>query len=82
MKLNFESGSDADLGPGRIAVCASTAQQHGLTTGSRINARTGHNPGLTPYTVVGVCQDNPTAHDALGPRTQVQPQEPRATCSP
>ncbi|MGA5821952.1 ABC transporter permease [Kitasatospora sp. NPDC094028] len=72
MTLDFLSGSAKDLGPGRIAVSATTAGESGLTTGSRVNARIGREQGLTEYTVVGVYQDNPTAHDVLGTRAEVQ----------
>ncbi|MGW6573267.1 ABC transporter permease [Streptomyces sp. NPDC054945] len=73
MKLDFVSGSLKDLGPGRIALSRTLAHENGVRAGDRIGARIG-GPGqdLTPYTVVGVYEDNPTALDALGARTEVQ----------
>ncbi len=74
MKLDFVSGSLTDLGPGRIALSRTLARETGVSTGGHVNARTG-GPGqdhLTPYTVVGVYEDNPTARDALGLRAEVQ----------
>ncbi|CAM5249838.1 ABC transporter permease [Streptomyces avidinii] len=73
MKLDFVSGSLKDLGPGRIAVSRTLARENGVSTGGSVNARIG-GPGqdLTPYTVVGVYEDNPTAQDALGLRGEVQ----------
>lgn len=73
MKLDFVSGSLKDLGPGRIALSRTLARENGVRAGDRIDARIG-GPGtdLTPYTVVGVYEDNPTAQDALGARTEVQ----------
>ncbi|MFF4449339.1 ABC transporter permease [Streptomyces sp. NPDC001502] len=73
MKLDFVNGSLKDLGPGRIALSSTLARANGVRTGDRIDARIG-GPGqdLTPYTVVGVYEDNPTAQDALGARTEVQ----------
>ncbi|WP_405440016.1 FtsX-like permease family protein [Streptomyces avidinii] len=73
MRLDFVSGSLKDLGPGRIAVSRTLARENGVSTGGRVAARIG-GPGqdLTPYTVVGVYEDNPTAQDALGLRTEVQ----------
>ncbi|MFI8342714.1 ABC transporter permease [Streptomyces sp. NPDC085639] len=72
MKLDFVSGSLKDLGPGRIALSRTLARESGVSTGGYVNARTG-GPGqdLTPYTVVGVYEDNPTARDALGLRAEV-----------
>ncbi|MFD9261432.1 ABC transporter permease [Streptomyces sp. NPDC059538] len=72
MKLDFVSGSLKDLGPGRIALSRTLARESGVSTGGHVNARTG-GPGqdLTPYTVVGVYEDNPTARDALGVRAEV-----------
>ncbi|KOU34719.1 ABC transporter permease [Streptomyces sp. WM6368] len=72
MKLDFVSGSLKDLGPGRIALSRTLARESGVSTGGHVNARTG-GPGqdLTPYTVVGVYEDNPTARDALGLRAEV-----------
>ncbi|MET9959830.1 FtsX-like permease family protein [Streptomyces sp. NPDC006326] len=72
MKLDFTSGSAEELGPGRIAVAATVARANGLTTGSEVKARIGRNQDSTTYTVVGVYKDNPTAHDVLGARTEVQ----------
>ncbi|WP_432143464.1 ABC transporter permease [Streptomyces sp. bgisy084] len=72
MKLHFLSGSDTRLGPGRIAVSSSLARQHRLTTGSRIKISIGKNQTPKLHTVVGIYQDNPTARDALGSRTEVQ----------
>ncbi|WP_030761669.1 MULTISPECIES: ABC transporter permease [unclassified Streptomyces] len=73
MKLDFVSGSLKDLGPGRIALSRTLAHANGVEAGDRIGARIG-GPGqdLTPYTVVGVYEDNPTALDALGARAEVQ----------
>ncbi|MGW6980372.1 ABC transporter permease [Streptomyces sp. NPDC054932] len=73
MKLAFVSGSPKDLGPGRIALSDTLARENGVRTGDRVAARVG-GPGqdLTPYTVVGVYEDNPTAQDALGLRSEVQ----------
>ncbi|MFG3054017.1 ABC transporter permease [Kitasatospora sp. NPDC048239] len=72
MRLDFVSGSAKDLGPGRIAVSATTARESGLSTGSRVFARIGRSQGPTGYTVVGVYRDNPTARDALAARSEVQ----------
>ncbi|MGA6158772.1 ABC transporter permease [Stenotrophomonas sp. NPDC087984] len=74
MKLHFLSGSAKDLGPGRVAVSQSFAHDHGVTTGEWIKASIGPGTGDRdrPYTVVGVYQDNPTAQDVLGYRTEVQ----------
>ncbi|ARF53813.1 ABC transporter permease [Streptomyces gilvosporeus] len=72
MQLAFVSGSVKDLGPGRIAVSSSLARENGLSTGSRVNTRIGRQQDFTKYTVVGVYQDNPVAHDALGARSEVQ----------
>jgi len=72
MKLDLLSGSAKDLGPGRIAVSRTIAQENGLQTGSQVDARIGRNQDLTKYTVVGVYQDNPTAQDVLGSRSEVQ----------
>ncbi|GAA4920968.1 ABC transporter permease [Streptomyces coeruleoprunus] len=74
MKLHFLSGSAESLGPGRIAVSHSFAREHHVTTGERIEARIGPGTGDRdrPYTVVGVYEDNPTAQDVLGYRTEVQ----------
>ncbi|MFC5801161.1 ABC transporter permease [Streptomyces formicae] len=72
MKLDFVSGSLRDLGPGRIAVSSTIAREHGASAGGRLNARMGRNQEFKQYTVVGVYKDNPTAHDALGARSEVQ----------
>ncbi|MFF4182011.1 ABC transporter permease [Streptomyces sp. NPDC001691] len=72
MKLDFVSGSAQDLGPGRIALSSSVAREQGIDTGAVVDARIGPGQGFTPYTVVGVYRDNPTAQDALGDRTEVQ----------
>ncbi|MEU9118476.1 FtsX-like permease family protein [Streptomyces sp. NPDC048506] len=72
MKLDFVSGSLADLGPGRIAVSSTLAREHGVRAGARLNARMGYGQGFTRYTVVGVYKDNPIARDALGARGEVQ----------
>ncbi|MFJ9467761.1 ABC transporter permease [Streptomyces caniferus] len=71
MKLDFVSGSAKDLGPGRIAVSSTLARTNGVTTGGHLNAGLGRNQEFRKYTVVGVYQDNPVAHDALGARTEV-----------
>ncbi|MFB6562501.1 ABC transporter permease [Streptomyces sp. NPDC056400] len=73
MELDFVSGSLKDLGPGRIALSRTLARENGVRAGDRIDARIG-GPGQdrAPYTVVGVYEDNPTARDALGARTEVQ----------
>ncbi|MGG7572367.1 ABC transporter permease [Streptomyces sirii] len=72
MKLDFVSGSVKDLGPGRIALSGTTAREHGVRTGGKLNARMGQSQDLKQYTVVGVYKDNPVAHDALGARGEVQ----------
>ncbi|MEK2473614.1 ABC transporter permease [Streptomyces noursei] len=72
MKLDFVSGSLADLRPGRIAVSSTLAREHGLRAGDRLNAGMGRSQGFKQYTVVGVYKDNPVAHDALGARAEVQ----------
>ncbi|MFD7590297.1 ABC transporter permease [Kitasatospora sp. NPDC059811] len=72
LKLDFVSGSAQDLGPGRIAVSSSVARETGVSTGGQVNARLGRSEEFTRYTVVGVYQDNPTAHDAVGARADVQ----------
>ncbi|MFF0628128.1 ABC transporter permease [Streptomyces sp. NPDC004296] len=72
MRLHFLNGSAKDLGPGRIAVSGTLAQEHGLSTGGRLTARMGLGQAFQQYTVVGVYQDNPVARDALGARAEVQ----------
>ncbi|PNE37059.1 ABC transporter permease [Streptomyces noursei] len=72
LRLHFLSGSATDLGPGRIALSEAVAREHGLHTGDRIQGHIGRSQHPTQYTVVGVYQDNPVAHDALGARTEVQ----------
>lgn len=72
VKLDFVSGSVQDLGPGRIAVSSSVARETGVSTGGQVNVRMGRSKEFTRYTVVGVYQDNPTAHDAVGARGEVQ----------
>ncbi|GHF54907.1 ABC transporter [Streptomyces mashuensis] len=72
MKLDFVSGSVKGLGPGRIAVSESVAREHGLRAGGRLPARMGRSQEFRPYTVVGVYQDNPVAHDVLGAPADVQ----------
>ncbi|MFB7665836.1 ABC transporter permease [Kitasatospora sp. NPDC056138] len=72
MKLDLVSGSLKDLGPGRIAVSSTTAREQGVSTGSRLDAGLGRSQDVRQYTVVGVYQDNPVAHDALGARIEVQ----------
>ncbi|MBP0448748.1 FtsX-like permease family protein [Kitasatospora sp. RG8] len=72
MTLDFVSGSAKDLGPGRIALSSTVARENGVTTGGRVNARLGWDQDFAGYTVVGVYRDNPTAHDALGARGDVQ----------
>ncbi|GHE13615.1 ABC transporter permease [Streptomyces alanosinicus] len=71
MRLDFVSGSAERLGPGRIAVSATTARETRTATGSRLTATIGREQQPKTYTVVGVYQDNPIAHDALGARTEV-----------
>ncbi|MEU4730052.1 FtsX-like permease family protein [Streptomyces sp. NPDC023588] len=71
MKLDFVSGSAEGLGPGRIALSRTMAREHGLTTGSRLDARIGRSHEPEQYTVVGVYKDNPVARDVLGARTDV-----------
>ncbi|MFD4537160.1 ABC transporter permease [Kitasatospora sp. NPDC058397] len=72
LKLDFVSGSAQDLGPGRIALSSSVARETGVSTGGQVNARLGRSEEFTRYTVVGIYQDNPTAHDAVGARADVQ----------
>ncbi|MFH9351779.1 ABC transporter permease [Kitasatospora sp. NPDC017646] len=72
MKLDLVSGSLKDLGPGRIAVSRSVAQETGVGAGGQVNVRMGRGEGLGRYTVVGVYRDNPTARDVLGAREEVQ----------
>ncbi|MGW4892529.1 ABC transporter permease [Kitasatospora sp. NPDC004240] len=74
MKLRFTSGSATDIGPGRIAVSSSFAQEHRLAVGGRLDASIGPGQGERdhPYTVVGIYQDNPTAQDVLAHRADVQ----------
>ncbi|MGW2089397.1 ABC transporter permease [Streptomyces sp. NPDC001880] len=74
LKLHFLSGSAKHLGPGKVAVSHSFARDHHVTTGEQIKASIGPGTGDRdePYTVVGVYQDNPTAQDILGYRTDVQ----------
>ncbi|MCH0540874.1 FtsX-like permease family protein [Streptomyces sp. MUM 203J] len=71
MKLTFVSGSAENLAPGRIAVSSTLAREHGVTTGGLLNIRLGREGRFTAYEVVGVYQDNPTARDALGSRSDV-----------
>ncbi|WP_343244805.1 FtsX-like permease family protein [Streptomyces sp. SID14478] len=72
MKLDFVSGSLNDLGPGRIALSRTLAEQQGVSAGGKVVASMGRNQDTQPYTVVGVYKDNPTAKDALGARSEVQ----------
>ncbi|PSJ30135.1 ABC transporter permease [Streptosporangium nondiastaticum] len=74
MKLRFTSGSAKDIGPGRIAVSSSFARENRVSTGGQIKASIGPGRGdrAQPYTVVGIYQDNPTAHDVLAHRGDVQ----------
>ncbi|MFJ9339127.1 ABC transporter permease [Streptomyces sp. NPDC101733] len=72
LKLDFVSGSAGELAPGRIAVSATTAREHGLATGGRTEARMGLGQEPREYTVVGVYRDNPLAGDVLGARAEVQ----------
>ncbi|MFF1790951.1 ABC transporter permease [Kitasatospora sp. NPDC058243] len=72
LKLDFVSGSAQDLGPSRIALSSSVARETGVSTGGQVNARLGRSEEFTRYTVVGIYQDNPTAHDAVGARADVQ----------
>ncbi|MGW8784153.1 ABC transporter permease [Streptomyces sp. NPDC055796] len=72
MKLDFVSGSLKDLGPGRIALSATAAREQGVSAGSQVKARIGRNQEFTQYTVVGVYEDNPTAGEVLGSRSDVQ----------
>ncbi|MFB7013880.1 MULTISPECIES: ABC transporter permease [unclassified Streptomyces] len=74
MKLHFLSGSAKDLGPSKLAVSHSFARDHHVTTGEQIKANIGPGTGDRdePHTVVGVYEDNPTAHDVLGYRADVQ----------
>lgn len=71
MKLDFLSGSAENLAPGRIAVSSSLAREHGVTTGGLLNVRLGRAGKFAAYKVVGVYQDSPVAHDALGSRAEV-----------
>ncbi|WP_316526377.1 ABC transporter permease [Kitasatospora brasiliensis] len=72
LKLDFVSGSLKDLGPGRIALADSIAEENGVSAGSRVDVRMGRGEESTPYTVVGVYRDNPTAGSVLGDRAEVQ----------
>ncbi|MFF3642654.1 ABC transporter permease [Streptomyces sp. NPDC002564] len=72
LDLDFTSGSLKDLGPGRIALSATAAREQGVRAGGTVTARMGTGRGFERYTVVGVYRDNPTAHDALGARAEVQ----------
>ncbi|MDH6708540.1 putative ABC transport system permease protein [Kitasatospora sp. MAA19] len=72
MRLDLVDGSLKDLGPGRIAVSRTVAREQGVSASGRLNARMGSGQDFQQYTVVAVYQDNPTAHDALGDRTEVQ----------
>ncbi|MFD7978438.1 ABC transporter permease [Streptomyces sp. NPDC059071] len=71
MRLEFVSGSAEGLAPGRIAVSATLARENGVTTGDVLNVSLGRGDRFTKVTVVGVYQDNPTARDALGVRSEV-----------
>ncbi|KJY25618.1 FtsX-like permease family protein, partial [Streptomyces sp. NRRL S-495] len=70
--LDFVSGSLRDLGPGRIAVSRSTAEENGIGTGDRVTTSFGRDREPATSTVVGVYQDNPAARDALATREEVQ----------
>ncbi|MFE9413433.1 ABC transporter permease [Streptomyces sp. NPDC006704] len=72
MKLRFLSGSLTDVGPGRIAVSRGYASEHHLVVGQQLDASVGAGGHDQRYTVVGVYQDNPTAQDVLGHRSDVQ----------
>ncbi|SOB88953.1 ABC transporter permease [Streptomyces sp. 1331.2] len=73
VRLHLTGGSLQDLGPGRIAVSATVAREHHLSPGDRLDARIGRSSDTRPYTVVGVYQDDPTAHDVLAARAEVAP---------
>ncbi|MEV8314987.1 FtsX-like permease family protein [Streptomyces sp. NPDC059900] len=72
MKLDFVSGSLKNLGPGRIALSATLARELGVSAGGKLTASMGRAQKAGPYTVAGIYRDNPTAHDALGARGEVQ----------
>ncbi|MGW5861668.1 ABC transporter permease [Streptomyces sp. NPDC055239] len=72
MKLDFVSGSLDRLGPGRIALSSTLAREQGVGVGGKLTASMGRDQKVGQYTVVGVYRDNPTAHDALGARSEVQ----------
>lgn len=72
MRLDFVSGSLDDLGPGRIALSSGLARKQGVGVGGRLTASVGRDQKVTQYTVVGIYRDNPTAHDVLGARSEVQ----------
>ncbi|MEV8475128.1 FtsX-like permease family protein [Streptomyces sp. NPDC051173] len=71
MKLDLTSGTLADLGPGRIALSAAVAREHGVRAGGEVNARIGRDQEFRKYTVAAVYKDNPIADAALGARTEV-----------
>lgn len=72
VRLDFVSGSLADLGPGRIALSATVARQHGVDTGGFVQAAMGREQEPRRYAVVGVYRDNPTAREALGSGDEVR----------
>ncbi|MEV7170229.1 FtsX-like permease family protein [Streptomyces sp. NPDC093224] len=72
MRLDFAEGSAKDLAPGRIAVSRSVARAQHLGVGSRLDGRIGRVQDPRTFTVVGVYEDNPTAGDLLGARSEVQ----------
>ncbi|MEU6990115.1 FtsX-like permease family protein [Streptomyces sp. NPDC046465] len=72
MELDFVSGSLDDLGPGRIALSSTLAREQGVGVGGKLTASMGRSQKTGTYTVVGVYRDNPTAHDALGARSEVR----------
>ncbi|WP_049573278.1 ABC transporter permease [Streptomyces sp. SBT349] len=76
--LRFTSGALADLGPGRVAVSDTYAEEHGLTLGSTVERRLGASydgEGGEPVTleVVGVYEHNQIVSGLLAGIGQVLP---------
>jgi putative ABC transport system permease protein len=76
--LRFTSGALADLGPGRVAVSDTYAEEHGLTLGSTVERRLGASydgKGGEPVKlkVVGVYEHNQTVSGLLAHIGQVLP---------
>ncbi|MCK1794483.1 FtsX-like permease family protein [Streptomyces sp. XM4193] len=73
LDLEFSSGSLADIGPGRIAVSESFAEQTGLAEGDTVTTTVGTGEGTEKLTVVGVYGDSRLVSDAIATMDDVLP---------